>query len=82
MITLEDAQIWECETCVIQVQSMGKSYIDFRGIIFSKSNDGSLRFVSMIYNEKNRLVNFILGLKMTISKKHIMTKERDINVKR
>jgi len=75
MIILKDCQIWECKTGVIQIQSMGKSFGDFRGIIFSKRKDGSLHFVNMVFNDKNRLINFIEGLNMEISEKHLVTKE-------
>ena len=44
-------------------------------IIFSKRKDGSLHFVNMVFNDKNRLINFIEGLNMEISEKHLVTKE-------
>lgn len=77
MQQLEDSQIWESKRCVIQIQKMGKSTFDFRGIIFEKNNDGNLRFNNVIYNEKNRLVDFIKSLNMKIIKKNIITEERD-----
>ena len=77
MIKLEDSQIWECETGVVQVQAMGKSFGDFRGIIFSKKKDGSIHYVSMMYNEKNRLIEFIKSLNMINADKRIITKEKD-----
>ena len=77
MINLEDSQVWECETGVIQVQSMGKAFGDFRGVIFSKKKCGSLHFVNILFNEKNRLVDFIASLNMQCVGKRIITKEND-----
>jgi len=76
MIKLEDSQIWESDTGVVQVQAMGKSFGDFRGIIFSKKGDGSIHYVSMIFNEKNRLVDFIESLNMTNTGRSIITREK------
>ncbi len=77
MINLEDSQVWECKTGVVQVQAMGKEFVDFRGIIFSKNKNGSLNFASILYNEKDRLVDFIESLNMKTLGKRIITKEDD-----
>jgi len=77
MIKLEDSQVWECETGVIQVQAMGKAFGDFRGVIFSKKKSGSLHFLNIIFNEKNRLVDLIASLDMNCVGKRIITKEKD-----
>jgi len=77
MIKLEDSQVWECETGVIQVQAMGKAFGDFRGVIFSRRKNGSLHFINIIYNEKNRLVDFIESLNMKSLEKRIIIKEKD-----
>lgn len=77
MINLEDSQVWECETGVVQVQAMGKAFGDFRGIIFSKNKKGSLQFRYVTFNEKNRLVNLIESLNMKCIGKRIITKEKD-----
>ena len=78
---LEDSQIWERERCVVQIQLMGKSSFDFRGVIFEKSKDGTLKFNNVLYNEKNRLIDFIKNLNMKVVKKKIIVKERDNNVR-
>jgi len=77
MQQLKDSQIWESERCIVQIQKMGKSTFDFRGIIFEKNSDGILKFNNVIYNEKNRLIDFINSLNMRAVKKKIITKERD-----
>ena len=82
MVELRDSQIWESERCIIQIQAMGKSTFDFRGIIFEKKRDGTLNFVNILFNEKNRLIDFIKSLKMQEVKKRIITRKRDDNDKR
>ena len=76
MIKLQDSQIWECETGVVQVQKMGKAFGDFRGIVFKKDADGAIHYVSMLYNEKDRLAEFIKSLNMKNTGKRIVTKEK------
>jgi len=81
MIKLEDSQIWESARCIIQIQLAGKDCFGFKGIIFEKDEDKSLKFNNVLFNEKNRLEDFIKDLNMKLTKKRIITKERE-NVKR
>jgi len=81
MIKLEDSQIWESDRCILQIQLAGKCCFDFKGIIFEKNKNGSLKFNNILFNEKDRLGDFIKGLNMKLTKKRIITKERK-NVKK
>lgn len=77
MIKLEDSQIWESDRCIIQIQSAGEYCFGFKGIIFEKDNNGSLKFNGILFNEKDRLGDFIKDLNMKLTKKRIITKERE-----
>lgn len=79
MHKLEDSQIWESEKCIIQIQSLGKGIFDFKGIIFEKNKDEILRFNNVLYNEKNRLIEFIKSLNMKLVEKKIITKRKKKN---
>lgn len=75
MIQLKDTQIWESEKGVICIQSSGKSCFDFKGVIFSKKNDGNLVFLNVIFNERNRLIKLIENLKMQEVNKKIIAED-------
>ena len=77
MYPLKDSQIWESDRCIVQIQSLGENIFDFRGIIFEKKKDGTLKFNNVIYNEKNRLVDFMISLNMKPAKKKIVTKDKN-----
>lgn len=77
MLKLEDSQIWESARGIIQIQKMGRNCFDFRGIIFEKRKDGTLNFANILYNEKNRLVDFIEGLEMKKVTKKIIAKQKE-----
>jgi len=81
MVKLEDSQIWESKKCIIQIQFAGKACFGFKGVIFEKTADDDLRFNNILFNDKNRLEDFIKNLNMKLVRKRIITRERK-NVKK
>jgi len=76
MEKLKDSQIWESDKCIIQIQERGKAAFDFMAVIFEKKSDGSLKFNNILFNEKNRILNFIEHLNMQEVGKKIITRKR------
>jgi ABC-type Fe3+-hydroxamate transport system substrate-binding protein len=65
---LKDEQIWENDESIIKIEQMGES---IRGFIFRKGKDGSLKFISAIFDRPKQVEQLIEELKMKLTNKFL-----------
>ena len=70
---LKDEQIWENKDSILKIEQMGES---FRGFIFKKQDDGSLRFISAIFDRSVQIERLITGLNMKLVDKFLTLEKR------
>jgi ABC-type Fe3+-hydroxamate transport system substrate-binding protein len=71
---LDDDQIWENKDSIIKIEKMGES---FRGFIFRKGKDNSLRFISAIFDLPKQVEQLISELDMKLTNKILTLEKRN-----
>jgi hypothetical protein len=69
---LRDGQIWESTLYVLKIEKIGN---DFRGVIFRKDTDNTLKFIEVLYNESrlDRLTLIIKKMDLSLTNKKLTT---------
>jgi ABC-type Fe3+-hydroxamate transport system substrate-binding protein len=70
---LKDNQIWENDESIVKIEQLGES---FRGFIFRKQKDNSLRFISAIFDRPAQTEKLIKELNMKLTNKFLTLENR------
>jgi hypothetical protein len=78
---LQDGQVWESPLYVLKIELMGSF---FRGVVFRKEKDNTLKFIEVVFNEtkQDRLTKMLERMSFTLTGKKLTTTKGIKNVKR